>query len=92
MGIFGSILHGFWPFSVASLTEPCSFWYGLKDRFPLGARGFSCALSGFGQVLKSDPRLRSNTCRPVADETKLPVAREKKPLVPRVPLHATDDK
>ena len=22
----------------------------------LGARGFSCAVSGFGQVLKSDPR------------------------------------
>ena len=22
----------------------------------LGSRGFSCALSGFGQVLKSDPR------------------------------------
>ena len=25
MGIFALILHGFWPFSVASLTEPCSF-------------------------------------------------------------------
>ena len=42
-------------------------------------------------VLKSDPRfaarvfsLRPNTCRPAADETKFPVAREKKPLVPRV--------
>ena len=35
MGIFGSILHGFWPFSVASLTEPCSFWYGLTDLSPL---------------------------------------------------------
>ena len=41
----------------------------------------------FLSSLKSDPRenLRPNTCRPVADETKLPVACEKKPLVPRVP-------
>jgi len=28
--------------------------------------------------------LRPNTCRPAADETKLPVPREKKPLEPRV--------
>ena len=34
IGIFASILHGFWPFSMASLTEPCSFWYGLKDLSP----------------------------------------------------------
>ena len=26
-----------------------------RDIFTLGARGFSCAVSGFGQVLKSDP-------------------------------------
>ena len=32
----------------------------------LGARGFSCAVSGFGQVLKSDPRRLS--LRPTADE------------------------
>ena len=46
----------------------------------LGARGFSCAVSGFGQVLKSDPRekLRRSCLRPTADETKLPVTREKK--------------
>ena len=37
----------------------------------LGARRFSCAL-------------RRSCLRPSADETKLPVAREKKPLVPRV--------
>ena len=48
-------------------------------------------MSGFGQVLKSDSHLRvfglrPNTCWPVADEMKLPVAREKKPLVPRVRL------
>ena len=54
----------------------------------LGARGFSCAVSGFGQVLQSDHvfSLRPNKCRPVADETKLPVAPKKKPLVPRVRL------
>ena len=62
----------------------------------LGARGFSCAVSGFGQVLKSDPRenfflatsplvssafgRRRVGLRP----TKVLVTREKKPLVPRV--------
>ena len=61
------------------------FSYGLRDT--LGARGFSRADSGFGQVLKNDPRekLRRSCLRPSADETKLPVTREKKPLVPRVP-------
>ena len=44
----------------------------------LGTRGFSCAVSGFRQVLKSDPRekfffsrvfgLWPKTCRPAADE------------------------
>ena len=46
----------------------------------LGARGFSCAVSGFGLVLKSDPRekLRRSRLRPAADETKLSVhTREK---------------
>ena len=33
--IFRSTLHGFWHFSAVSLTELCSFWYGLKDRFTL---------------------------------------------------------
>ena len=65
----------------------------LPLSFSLGARGFSCAVSGFGQVSKSDPReklrarvfgLRPNTCRPAADETNLSVAHERKPLVPRV--------
>jgi len=57
----------------------------------LGARGFSCAVSGFSQVLKSDrvsPLVSSAFGQtrggPAADETKLPVAGEKKPLVPRV--------
>ena len=38
--------------------------------------GFGFAARVFG--------LQPNTCRPAADKTKLPVAREKKPLVPRV--------
>ena len=29
------MLHGFLPFSLVSLTELCSFWYGLKDVFTL---------------------------------------------------------
>ena len=29
MNIFGSMLHGFLPFSVLSLTESCSFWKDL---------------------------------------------------------------
>ena len=33
MEIFRSMLHGFLPFSPVSLTELCSFWYGLKDVF-----------------------------------------------------------
>ena len=68
----------------------------ISRKITLGARGFSYAVSGFGQVLKSDPRvfsrgfaarvfgLRPNTRRSTADETKLSDAREKKPLVPRV--------
>ena len=49
-------------------------------RFPVSAfprvfsRGFAARVFG----------LRPNTCRPAAGETKLPVAREKNPLVPRV--------
>ena len=35
MEIFGSMLHGFVPFSPVSLTELYSFWYGLKDLFTL---------------------------------------------------------
>ena len=30
-----SMLHGVLPFSPMSLTELCSFWYGLKDFFTL---------------------------------------------------------
>ena len=46
----------------------------------LGARDFSCAVSGFVQVLKS---LRPKTCRLAADEAPRH-KREKKYLVPRV--------
>ena len=35
MEIFRSMLHGFLPLSPVSLTELCSFWYGLKDLFTL---------------------------------------------------------
>ena len=35
MEIFRSMLHGFLPLSLVSLTELCSFWYGLKDFFTL---------------------------------------------------------
>ena len=34
-GNFRSMLHGFLPSSLVSLTEVCSFWYGLKDLFTL---------------------------------------------------------
>ena len=63
---------------------PSYFFLLLKN---LGARGFSCAVSGFGQVLKSDPharfflRLRLSSLRPSAEHvrrpTKLLVEREK---------------
>ena len=35
MEIFTSTSHGFLLLSPASLTELCSFWYGLKDLFTL---------------------------------------------------------
>ena len=35
MEFYRSILHGFLPFSPVSLSELCSFWYGLKDLFSL---------------------------------------------------------
>ena len=35
MEIFMSMLHGFLNLSPVSLTELCSFWYGLKDLFTL---------------------------------------------------------
>ena len=33
--IFRSMSHGFLLLSLVSLTELCSFWYGLKDLFTL---------------------------------------------------------
>ena len=35
MEIFGSMSRGFLLLSPLSLTELCSFWYGLKDLFTL---------------------------------------------------------
>ena len=34
-GNFMSMLHGFLPFFLVSLTELCSFWFALKDPFTL---------------------------------------------------------
>ena len=52
----------------------CNIYFRvLRFHVTLGARGFSCTVSGFGQVVSS-----ANTCRPAADDSKLPVAREKK--------------
>ena len=31
MEIFGSMLHGFLPFSTVSFTKLCSFWNALKN-------------------------------------------------------------
>ena len=35
MDILSSMSHGFFLLSPVSLTELCSFWYGLKDLFTL---------------------------------------------------------
>ena len=49
-------------------VNPCLHFFAASF-----ARRFSCVVSGFGQVLKSDPLVSA-----------LLVAHEKKPLVPRV--------
>ena len=49
----------------------------------LGARGFSCAVSGFGQVLKSDPREKP------LDQSAIPlIAQITTPLIPKHPESA----
>ena len=65
--------------SLVSRTETRSLWsrfqnylntiFLLEHLTTLGARGFSCANSGFGQVLKSDSRekLRRSCLRPSAE-------------------------
>lgn len=35
----GQLYMVFLPVSPASLIESCSFWYGLKDPFPVGKLG-----------------------------------------------------
>ena len=45
MPMFGSMLHGFLPFSLVSLTKLCSFWYGLKDLFTLHTLAYKDALT-----------------------------------------------
>ena len=51
----------------------------------LGAKGFSCAVSGIGHVRIGEPR--ENAARAGGSEVFLSAAREKKPLVPRVDKH-----
>ena len=46
MEIFWSTLHGFLTFSPVSLTESCSFWYSLKDRFILHKLAEKLSLTG----------------------------------------------
>ena len=76
-----------------SLSNACHAGYQIVNmgrlQHTLGARGFSCAVSCFGQVLKSDLfwRLRRSCLLPSADETKLPVAREKNLWCPGYPQH-----
>ena len=50
-------------FTHQAIIGPNTKWYYAQTGFiwctnmsTLGSRGFSCAISGFGQVLKSDPR------------------------------------
>ena len=54
----------------------------LPPPHTLGARGFSCAVSGFGQILKSDPRekLRPTCLRPSAEHVSACRRRNKAPL------------
>jgi len=51
----------------------------------LGARGFSCAVSGFGQVLKSDPHFPARVFGLRPTKRSSPSHTRKKPPVPRVP-------
>ena len=62
------------------LWNPGHFCLWNLKASTLGARDFSYAVSGFGQVLNSDPREKFFLA---ADETKLPDAREKKLRYPR---------
>ena len=55
MVIFRSMLHVFLPFSPVSLTELCSFWYGLKDLFTLHKFAEKVVTSGRKDV---DPHRR----------------------------------
>ena len=68
----GCVVNGFISFLKRKVPWVREAFHG---RFPVSVK------SSKVKVLKS---LRPNTCRPVADETKLTFARVKKPLVPRV--------
>ena len=77
------------PFHIRSqcLIQVCLAWSSVVVNSTKTLPWVPCAVSGFGQVLKSDFAarlfgLRPKTCR---RPTKLLVKREKKPLLPRVP-------
>ena len=57
--------------------------YGSAVKLPWVPEAFHARYPVSVKSFKSDP-LRRSCLRPLADEKKLPVAREKKPLVPRV--------
>ena len=59
----------------------------------LGARGFSCAVSGFGQVLKSDLRgFAARVFGPRLTKRSSPSHTRKKPLLPRVRFFRISEK
>ena len=80
MNLFHNLTHSFTEWYFIEVQKSLVF-YLYKSRclansliqlplsFTLGARGFSCAVSGFGQVLKSDPRekLRRSCLRASAE-------------------------
>ena len=50
MEIFRSMSHGFLLLSPVSVTEFCSFWYGLKDLFTL----YKLSLTKLSLTVKTD--------------------------------------
>ena len=85
--IKAKISNGIWKFRTKFWNDSIKIYIGhvVHSSPTLDARDFSCAVSGFGQVLKSDPRLAAHVGRRRVGlrPTKL-LAREKKYLVPKV--------
>ena len=61
MEIFRSMSHGFLLLSPVSLTELCSFWYGLKDLFTLHKLAKKVVLDGL--KLMTSQRVERNWIR-----------------------------